>query len=249
MIVFVFPVYNEEKNIGALLHNLSRAALSKRWDYRVVLSDDGSSDSTVSIAESMRKDFPLEVVKNPINMGPGSAFDLGFRAALRSSGKGDVIVTMEADNTSDLGVLEDMLEKVRSGCDVALASCYAKNGGVQGTTFFRKLLSQGANFLISMVSGSTGIRTFSSFYRCYSYDVLNRAYERYGDKFITEKGFVCAVEIFLKLKRLGARMEEVSMVLRCDRRKGKSKMKILKTTLSYMKLIFREVFVLWLPKR
>ena len=242
MIVFVLPVYNEEKNIKSLLENLEWHASEKKWNYKVILSDDGSCDSTVSIAESMRNKMPMEIFSNPVNMGPGSAFDLGFRAALKVSEKDDVIVTMEADNTSDLGVLDSMIEKIRSGCDVALASCYAEEGGIEGTTVFRKFLSQGANCLISFVSGNKSIKTFSSFYRCYKSEILSRAYAVYGENFIREKGFVCAVEIFLKLQRLGARMEEVSMVLKCDKREGKSKMKVIRTILSYMKLMLKEVF-------
>jgi len=175
-------------------------------------------------------------------MGPGAAFDLGFRTAVRSAGDEDIIVTMEADNTSDLDILEAMINRIEAGPDVVLASCYNAEGGVEGTTILRKVMSKGANFLIGLFSRDKDIKTFSSFYRCYRPEILRRAYRVYGEKFIEDKGFVCAVEIFLKLQKIGARMAEVPMVLKCDRRQGKSKMKIVKTILSYLRLFIKVGF-------
>ncbi|MDP8298869.1 MAG: glycosyltransferase family 2 protein [Candidatus Tantalella remota] len=242
MIIFVLPVYNEEKNIRTLLESLSAHAAEKGWDYKVVISDDGSDDATVSIAAEMKDAIPLEIVSNPVNMGPGAAFDRGFRTAVEISGSEDAIVTMEADNTSDLAILDAMIAKLKNGPDVVLASCYTEEGGVEGTTFLRKVMSKGANFMIGLFSRDKSIKTFSSFYRCYRPEILSRAYKVYGEKFIEDKGFVCAVEILLKLQRIGARMEEVPMVLKCDKRQGKSKMKIVRTILSYFKLFVRVGF-------
>ena len=242
MIIFVVPVYNEERNIERLLNDLSGRAREKNWDYRICIADDGSRDNTVRIAESMKGKIPLEVAANPVNMGPGAAFDRGFRHVLEYTGPEDIVVTMEADNTSDLEILDKMLERIRSGADLVLASCYAKTGEVKGTTFYRKILSKGANLLIRMISRNKEIQTYSSFYRCYRAGLLKRAYELYGNRFVEEQGFVCAVDILLKLQKLGIRVEEVPMVLKCDQRVDKSKMKTLLTTLSYLRLFSREVF-------
>ncbi|MBU1084260.1 MAG: glycosyltransferase [Candidatus Omnitrophota bacterium] len=241
MIFFVIPVYNEEDNIKKLLSNLSLHAEEKGWDHNICIADDGSSDATAEIAGSMRKDIPLEVVSNKVNMGPGAAFDAGFRVVLSSAKPDDIIVTMEADNTSDLIVLDEMIGKIKKGADIALASCYAENGRVEGTTLYRAICSRGANLLIRMISRDKRIRTVSSFYRCYRAGILSRAYQMYGTDFIEEKGFVCAVDILLKLQNLNARISEVPMILQCDRRIGKSKMKTMRTIISYLKLIVREV--------
>ncbi|MFH1664795.1 MAG: glycosyltransferase [Candidatus Omnitrophota bacterium] len=241
MIIFLMPVYNEEKNIGRLLENIHEYAQSRKLDYKVCIADDGSDDSTVEIAGSLKTRMSLEVVSNPRNMGPGAAFDLGFRAVLKFAGEEDIVVTMEADNTSDMGVLDEMIAKTGEGHDLVLASCYAKDGGVEGTNLYRKVLSRGANFLVRMVSLDKDIKTFSSFYRCYRSKILSKAYRVYGNRFIEEHGFLCAVDILLKLQKTGVRAVEVPMILRSSRRIGKSKMKILKTTLSYVRLFLREV--------
>jgi len=241
MLILVLPVYNEEKNIEQLLADISAYAKHKSCDYRVCVVDDGSTDATVDVVHKFREELPVEIISNPKNMGPGAAFDNGFRHVLDFAGPDDIVITMEADNTSDLVILDEMLKKIALGTDLALASCYAKGGGIEGTTLYRAVLSKGANFLIYLVSGEKRLKTFSSFYRCYRAGVLRKAYHTYGNGFIEEKGFVCAVDIFIKLQNLGIRVEEVPMILRCDRREGKSKMKTLLTMAAYLRLFAREV--------
>jgi len=242
MIIFMVPAYNEEENIGKLCREISSHAEVCGWDYRIFIVDDGSSDGTVDVVRKLHEILPVEVISNPRNMGPGVAFDLGFRSLLGASNRDDIIVTMEADNTSDLSIFDKMMEQMRSGSDLVLASCYTETGGIEGTAFYRKILSRGANFLVKMIFRQKEINTFSSFYRCYRPEILSRAYQVYGDGFIEEEGFVCAVDIFLKLERLGIRITEVPMVLKCHMRAGRSKMKMLRTTLSYLRLFLREAF-------
>lgn len=240
MIFFLLPVYNEKRNIARQVRDISARAEKRKRDYRICIVDDGSTDGTVDEVRVLSGKLPVEIVSNSRNMGPGAAFDRGFRHILACSKTGDIVVTMEADNTSDLVILDEMLEKAASGVDLVLASCYAENGGVEGTTLFRKAMSRGANFLVRCVSPEKKINTFSSFFRCYRSEILSKAYQVYGDRFIEEKGFTCAVDILLKLQRLGVSIAEVPTVLKCDRRAGRSKMKTLATVLSYVKLFGRE---------
>ena len=63
----------------------------------------------------------------------------------------------------------------------------------------------------------------------------------YKEKFISEKGFSCMVDILLKLRRLDPICAEVPMILRYDLKKGKSKMDIGKTIVETLKLIFKRL--------
>lgn len=241
VIFFVLPAYNEQDNIKQLLSDISSYANRGQLDYHIVVSDDGSTDGTIEVIEQESGTMPLTVVSSPVNMGPGSAFDKGFRKVMETASEDDVVVTMEADNTSDLGIIDKMLAKFEEGADLVLASCYAEEGQVESTTLCRKVLSKGANILTSFVSKDKKIRTFSSFYRVYRAGLLMKAYGKWGDSFIEERGFVCAVEILLKLQKLNIMIEEVPMILRGSRRVGKSKMKTMRTILSYLRLIIKEV--------
>ena len=77
----------------------------------------------------------------------------------------------------------------------------------------------------------------SSFYRVYSLDLLKRVKNKF-DNIIEEKGFICMLEVLLKSIKCNAKIIEVPMVLKSDKRVGKSKMKIFKTTISYLKFLF-----------
>jgi hypothetical protein len=60
---------------------------------------------------------------------------------------------------------------------------------------------------------------------------------RWGDQFIKSHGFECMVEILYRAAQLKLRVSEIPMVLDGSRRAGKSKMRIVKTSLAYFRLI------------
>ena len=69
----------------------------------------------------------------------------------------------------------------------------------------------------------------------YQVSALQAMWRRYGDAFLTSRGFECMVEILYRAARLGLRISEVPMVLDGSRRAGKSKMRVLKTSLAYLR--------------
>jgi hypothetical protein len=73
----------------------------------------------------------------------------------------------------------------------------------------------------------------------YQVSALRALHARWGDAFITTRGFECMVEILYRASRLGLRVSEVPMVLDGSRRVGRSKMKVLKTSLAYLGLAAR----------
>lgn len=240
MIFFIIPAYNEEKNLPYLLESTREKMDCLKLPYKMIIVNDGSTDGTKKIAESRMKQYPITLLNHDTNMNVGQVFRTAFHHILKEAGPGDVIVTKEADNTSDLGILEEMLKKIDSGYDMVLASCYAKGGKITGTTIDRIILSSVANLLLRISFPMKGIRTYSSFYRAYKYESIKKAFDHYGDKFIEEDGFVSTVEMLIKMNRLGIVMTEVPMVLRCDFRKGSSKMNKSQTMLAYFRIIAKE---------
>ena len=111
MIRFVIPAYNERENIPNLMADLAPRALD--LGARIIFVDDGSSDGTSEVIEEHRDGLHLAIVRHKVNRGLGTAINSGLRAALGEAQDDDAIVTMEADNTSDLNDLPRMLERVR----------------------------------------------------------------------------------------------------------------------------------------
>ncbi len=242
MVIFVIPAYNEEANIARLLEGMCTKLKALSYPAHIVIVDDASKDRTGEIARSFAPRLSIDVVRNLVNCGVAEAFRAGFARALEIAGPDDVIVTKEADNTSDLSVLETMLQRVTEGYDLVLASCFAPQGKVVNSTMDRHVLSWTANWLLRTFFPIPGVHTYSSFYRAYRARMLRSAFEVYDGRLLECQGFGCMVEMLVKLRRLPVRMVEVPMVLQCDLRRGPSKMRRLRTIQEYLHLIRREAF-------
>lgn len=241
MIYFIIPARNEERNLPLLVSNTRSAMLIIKHPYEIVIVNDGSTDGTSELCRKFAKELPLLEISLGSNIGVDEAFKAGFRYVLGKVKKGDVIITKEADNTSDPSILARMVDLVRQGSDLVLASCFAKEGGVENSSLDRHILSFGANLLIKMFFPLRGIHTYSSFYRAYNALTIKRIWEAYEGKLIEERGFVCMVEMLVKIARLSVNITEVPMTLRCDKREGVSKMRRSKTIAGYVKFISRQL--------
>jgi dolichol-phosphate mannosyltransferase len=238
---FIVLAYNEEQNLPRLFTSLKEKASLLNGPFKIVLVNDGSTDRTVAVAEEFQKVMPIHIEHHPKNLGVGQGFRTGFRSALSSAKDGDIIFTLEADNTGDLSLLLEMQAKINAGADIVLASCYAPRGAVRGLSFERKVMSSGINLVMRILFPIKGCHTYSSFYRGYRSAIVKQAASRFGERFIQSDGFTVAAEILFKMRRLHATMDEIPMVLQFDERKGRSKMKVWKTIMDYLSFLLREV--------
>jgi dolichol-phosphate mannosyltransferase len=233
----VVPVLNEEPNVPRLVVRL-REALAPHAPCRILFVDDGSADGTVAAVKSQGP--PIEVIAHPRNLGPGAAFRTGFTEVLKTLQPEDLVLTLEGDGTSDLAVLPRMLGRIRNEeDDIVLASCYLFGGGIKGTSFHRVGLSHIANGLVKQTLGLSGLATLSSFFRLYQGRTLLRLKAAFGGRLFESNGFESQIEILHLAAKLGLRISEVPMVLDGSQRLGKSKMKILRTSMAYLRLIAR----------
>lgn len=233
---FLIPVYNESANHGLLAENLLGSLPEKNKFY--IFVDDGSADDTVSKLRSQFRPEHHHIITKERNAGPGDSFNKGFEWLLENSyNKDDIIITMEADNTSDIELLPVMVALSEMNYDLVLASVYAQGGGFEKSSFMRKLISFSANMLLRFVY-NIKIQTLSSFYRVYRISLLKRIKQHYG-KIISEKGFVCMFEILLKAIRINATTIEVPMTLKSHNRVDRSKMKIMSTIFNYFRFIVK----------
>lgn len=240
-VYFIIPAYNEEKNLPLLMENTKEAMRVIGLPYRIFIVNDGSTDKTSMLCREFAKDMPVQEIKFEKNRGVDQAFSEGFKEVFRLVRKGDVIVTKEADNTSDPDILVHMIKHIRSGYDIALASCFAKEGGVENSSLDRHILSFGANTLLKIFFPIPGVNTYSSFYRAFNGIALKAAFAAYEGRMIEEKGFVCMVEMLVKLSRLPLKISEVPMVLRCDMREGSSKMRRRNTINGYLAFMGKQL--------
>lgn len=239
MIHVVVPVFNEAENAAGLVSEIRERLEPLGLPHRIVCVDDGSTDETARLLISASAPgSPVEVVGHGRNLGPGAAFRTGFLHVLRDAHPLDVVLTLEGDRTSDPSILPRLLQRVwEEGDHIALASCYLYSGGIVRTSLHRVLLSHVANGLMKRTLGLSGLATLSSFYRVYQVSALQAMRERWGERFISRPGFECMVEVLYRAARLGLRISEVPMRLDGGRRQGRSKMRVVRTSLAYLRLV------------
>jgi len=215
--------------------------------WHVVVVDDGSTDSTPQILRNWKERIPLTVLTHESNQGLGRAMRTGLGYLIETIKEGDAVVTMDSDNTHPPELALKMREKQKKeDLDVVIASRYAREGKEHGEEIglaeHRKILSKGAGILLHTAFHIKGARDYTCGFRMYSWRILKRAQQVYGDELVEESSFVCMVEILVKLARIGARVGEVPLKLRYDLKKGASKMKVVRTIMRYFGFIWQYRF-------
>lgn len=237
-IAIVLPAYNEEKDLPALLARIEETLSDQAFRYQVIVVDDGSKDRTAEIAREAATRMPLRLVQHEVNRGLGMAMQTGLREASASA---DAIITMDSDNTHDPITIPSMIRVLEQGAaDVVIASRYQKGSVVRGVPFYRQVLSIGCFLLMKSVVPFANVRDYSAGFRAYHSSIIQRMIQAYGkDKLVEESGFVCMLEILLKLRAIGAKAAEVPYILRYDLKAGASKLKIFRTIRRYLAVVNR----------
>jgi dolichol-phosphate mannosyltransferase len=242
VIYVALPAYNEEEALPLLLGRIAR--VSERQfnnSVHVLVVDDGSVDRTAAVVNAFAAAHTLAVTLLPhgVNKGLGEAIKTGLRAAVERAGDDDIIVTMDSDDTHIPGLIPRMQQQINEGNDVVIASRYQLGARMVGIPAHRQLLSIGLSLMFQIVYPIPGARDYSCGYRAYRPAVLRAGFERWGDQFVSERGFACMVDILMKLHMQGAIVTEVPMVLRYDRKPGETKMPVRKTIQQTFALLLR----------
>lgn len=120
----IIPTLNEASNLPFVLGHLPCGL------FEVVLVDGHSKDNTVQVARRCRPD--IRVVYQG-GHGKGNALACGFAAV-----HGDMIVTLDADGSTEPEEIPRFVEALRQGADFAKGSRFARGGGSADITALRK---------------------------------------------------------------------------------------------------------------
>ena len=107
----VVPVLNEEENIASLHEEIVETCEQAGYSYEIIIVDDGSSDGTQQVVESLA---PVTYIRLRRNFGQTSAMDAGIKHA-----RGRYIVTMDGDgqnDPADIPALVTHLEDTKVDC-------------------------------------------------------------------------------------------------------------------------------------
>ena len=182
------PAYNEEKNIAKIIVQLKKVA------DQIIVCDDGSTDLTSRIAESLG----AIVIKHPKNLGYGSAIRSIFLKSREINS--EVLVTIDADGQHKIEDIEKVAKPVVDGqADISIGSRFLdKNNNAPK---YRKL---GINIITKVTNSSLSekITDAQSGFRAYNNKVLQGLTP-------SDSGMGISTEILIKSSNLGFKIAEV----------------------------------------
>src|SRR5262249_18524030 len=118
----VLPAYNEELTLPPLLIRLERAFEEARLSGDVLVVNDGSTDGTAEVATSYAGMLPVRLLDLQPNRGLAGALRAGLWEAVEPAQPDDIIITMDADNSHPPGLILRMVQMIREGSDLVIAS-------------------------------------------------------------------------------------------------------------------------------
>ena len=189
----VVPTYNERENIVELARRLDKVMKEYSIPYELIVVDDNSPDGTAEAARSVSKELwgSVRVIVRKNERGLASAVLRGFEVA-----NGRYLIVMDADLQHPPEDVPRIIEKLKSGCDVVIASRYVKGGGIENWSFIRKVISKGATWLAwVMLPKIRGVHDPMSGFFGIKREIVERGLEqgRYNPK-----GFKILLELIAK---------------------------------------------------
>lgn len=241
----VLPAYNEEAMIGQTLKEVCDylRGIEDRYEWEVVVVDDGSRDKTASIVEELAREEPkVRLLRHRTNFNLGQALRYAFNQA-----RGDYLITLDTDlsyGPEHIGLLADTIAE--TGAKVVIASPYVKGGRVSAVPKSREFLSRAANRLLSLTAKGS-LTTVTGMVRAYDRRFLQSLDLKAWD-------FEINTEIIYKAQVLRARIIEVPAHLDWsrqrsvgDRRKSSIRIKRAMASQAFASFLFRPFMYFVIP--
>jgi glycosyltransferase involved in cell wall biosynthesis len=159
------PAFREEAGIASSLRRIAAAVGElDRYDWEIVVVDDGSPDDTAGEVTRAAKeiDVPVRLVRHATNQGLGGALRTGFAATT-----GVVVVVLDSDlsyHESHIAALVREWERTRA--HVVVASAYMPGGRSTGVPPMLERRSRTANRILSSAA-LDDLKTLTGMVRAY----------------------------------------------------------------------------------
>lgn len=167
----VVPLFNEEESLTELYEWVSRVLTQKQISFELIFIDDGSTDASWSVVETLAKEHEeVRGIKFRRNYGKSAALFSGFEATV-----GDVVITMDADLQDNPDELPELYRMVlEEGYDL-VSGWKKKRHDPIGKTIPSKLFNRTARW----ISGIK-LNDFNCGLKAYRKEVI-KSIEVYGE--------------------------------------------------------------------
>lgn len=194
----VIPAFNEVERLPPTLDRLVAELDGLVGDWQVVVSDDGSTDSTVEVALARaREEHRIVVVTCPVNRGKGAALVEGFAAATAP-----VVVFLDADLPVEPSALLPLVAAAESAEVVVGSRRMAGSSFTAHQPWARRV---GGGLFLRTVA-ALGLRTTSD-PQC-GVKVLRRLPTAEVLRATTSTGYAFDIELLTRARNAGLRIAE-----------------------------------------
>lgn len=223
-VAIILPAHNEETLLKPTV--LALHAWAERQfgadAYQIVISENGSTDRTRSRAMALSRATPAVSLLSSTYPGKGGALKWGMSAI-----DADLYILMDVDLSVSLNSVEDMVREME-GADLVIASRRMK-GSVVDRPLLRKMITAG---YAGLASRMLGLRVRDAQCGC---KMISRKTRDEVMPLVQDDGFFFDTELLAKALKHGHVSAEVPVAW-SERGKeaGKSKVKIMKTSLEFL---------------
>jgi len=193
---FIIPCYNEAKHIESTVQNVDRLLAENTWTYEIIIAEDGSTDGTDKIARKMAaKNSNIKHQHRDRRLGKGRA----LRDTLLKS-RGNILVFMDADASTDLNIIPVMVSSIRTGYDI----CVGTRKNFQ-RNIHRRIASLMYNLLTRIITGSS-ITDHQCGLKAFKAETIKPIINE-----TTENGWLWDTELLVNVQRAGLNIRQIQV--------------------------------------
>ena len=200
----VMPCLNEEETIGICIEKAFRCFQEIGIDGEVVVSDNGSTDQSVKIAEKLGAKVVHQKIK-----GYGAALMAGIEAA-----DGNIIIMADSDDSYDWLAMKPFIEKIEEGYDLVMGNRFKGSILPGAMPLLHRYIG---NPILSGISGIFYNVPVGDFH-CGMRAFTQEAYEKMN---LQTEGMEFATEMVVRAARSNLRTTEIPISLYPDKRSRK----------------------------
>jgi len=238
-ISIIIPAYNEEKRIPRCLERVLDYCNIQKWNFEVLVAEDGSSDNTVKIVkEFSKKDSRIKLLSFKERLGKGGAIKNAMFQA-----KNELVCFIDVDLSADIVELERLIP-FTDDYDIVIGSRILRGNlppikGPIHRKFFSSLYSRLFRFLFRMPlhDSQCGFKLFKT-------KIVDRLFKE-----IHTSGFAFDTEVLVKAYWLDHKIKEVPVIWNFDKSSKISVVQQVREMGNSLLQIWFESHLLWLQNQ
>jgi len=153
-----------------VLQKIDTFLKSKKYDYEVIIVDDGSTDGSIDyVAKFTRENKSFHLITNK-HLGKAGAVTTGILKAA-----GEYVLFTDMDQATPIEEVDNLVEFFKEGFDIVIGSRSIKR---KGSPFTRVIMSRAVIILRKLLIGMHDISDTQCGFKAFKHDVAKKLFTR-----------------------------------------------------------------------